>query len=403
MCEIDSISGGAMTQTADIIIIGGGVMGASIAHALTSRKGGRVVLLERRALSTGTTGHSGAIIRQHYSNDVTIRMAQESLHVFEQFDEAVGGECGFMRTGLLVLSGEQDVEALQANVERQRRLGVNTTIIHSSDIDEVAPGFQYDDASIACYEASTGVADPIATTYAYARRAREQGAIIQEGVTVTKLLVNHERVIGVETTQGTIHAPQIILAANVWSASLVQPLGFTLPIKATRHPMLVLRRPPEKNGGTSNHAVCFDEIQHIYMRPDHQDVTLVGSLLNVEEESNPDDYMQGLSQDEGNALCAAGEKRLPVLKQAVMRGGWAGIYDDSSDHHPILGRLSAYKGLYCAVGFSGHGFKMSPCIGRWMAHLVLTGETPQGMEYFAFERFAQGREIRSGLSSGVLG
>lgn len=86
-----------------------------------------------------------------------------------------------------------------------------------------------------------------------------------------------------------------------------------------------------------------------------------------------------------------------------MRGGWAGIYDDSPDHHPILGRLSAYDGLYCAVGFSGHGFKMSPCTSRWVAHLVLTGETPQGMEYFAFERFAQGKEIHSGLSSGVLG
>ena len=392
-----------MTQTADIVIIGGGVMGASIAYALTSRKGGRVILLERRALSTGTTGHSGAIIRQHYSNDVTIRMAQESLYIFERFDDIIGGECGFVRTGLLVVSGEQDVDALQANVKRQRRLGVNTKIIHSSDIDEVAPGYYHDDAAIACYEADTGVADPIATTYAFADRAREQGAIIQQGVTVTKLLADNERVIGVETTQGTILAPQIIFAANVWSASLVQPLGLTLPIKATRHPMLVLRRPPESNGHTSNHAVCFDEIQHIYMRPDNQGVTLIGSLLNVEEESNPDNYMQGVSKEEGNALRTAGEKRFPVLKQAVMRGGWAGIYDDSPDHHPILGRLSAYDGLFCAVGFSGHGFKMSPCIGQWMAHLVLTGDTPQGMEYFAFERFAQGKEFHSELSSGVLG
>ena len=392
-----------MTQTADIIIIGGGVMGASIAHALTSRKGGRVVLLERRALSTGTTGHSGAIIRQHYSNDVTIRMAQESLHVFEQFDDIVGGECGFVRTGLLVLSGQQDVDALQTNVERQRRLGVNTKIVYPPDISEIAPGYYYEDASIACYEADTGIADPVATTYAYGNRAREQGAIIEEGVTVIKLLVEHERIIGVETTQGTILAPQVVLAANVWSISLVQPLGLTLPVKATRHPMLVLRRPLEQNGRTSNHAVCFDEIQHIYMRPDNQGVTLIGSLLNVEEESNPDNYMQGVTQDEVNAFRVAGEKRLPVLKQAVMRGGWAGIYDDSPDHHPILGRLSAYDGLYCAVGFSGHGFKMSPCIGRWMAHFILTGETPQGMEYFAFERFAQGREMRTGLSSGVLG
>ena len=392
-----------MTQTADIIIIGGGVMGASIAYALTNQRGGRVVLLERRALSTGTTGHSGAIIRQHYSNDVTIQMAQESLHVFEQFDEIVGGECGFVRTGLLVLSGQQDVDALQANVKRQQRLGVNTKIIHSSDIDEIAPGYSYGDASIACYEADTGVADPVATTYSYANCAKEQGAIIEEGATATKLLVAHERVIGVETTQGTILASQVIIAANVWSAPLVQPLGLTLPVKATRHPMLVLRRPPEKNGRNHNHAVCFDEIQHIYLRPDNQNVTLIGSLVNVEEESNPDNYMQGVMQDEVNAFRFAGEKRLPVLKQAVMRGGWAGIYDDSPDHHPILGRLSAYDGLFCAVGFSGHGFKMSPCIGRWMAHLVLTGEVPAGMEQFAFERFAQGREIHSGLSSGVLG
>lgn len=394
-----------MAQTADIIIVGGGVMGASIAYNLARQGAGRVVLLERRAISTGTTGHSGAIIRQHYSNEVTIRMAQESLHVFGRFNEVVGGDSGFVTTGLLVLSDQQGADALQANIELQQRLGVNTGALNLADIGEVAPGYSAQDAALACYESDAGVADPIATTHSFANRARDHGAVISEGVSVTQLLTQKGRITGAATTQGDFLAPQVILAANVWSVALAQQIGITLPIKATRHPMLVLRRPSARDGRSNTmHAVCFDGMQSMYMRPDIGGVTLVGSVDNVMVESDPDNYLRGVTEDEIRSFRAKAIRRLPMLEQAIVRGGWSGIYDDTPDYHPILGKLAAYEGLYCAVGFSGHGFKLSPTIGRWMAQLVLTGESLADMQHFAYERFGQGKEMQVGRNtSGVLG
>jgi glycine/D-amino acid oxidase-like deaminating enzyme len=243
----------------------------------------------------------------------------------------------------------------------------------------------------------------MATTYCFAQRAREHGASIREGITVTSIVASGERVTGVQTSQGEIQAPTVIVAANVWSVALAQPLGITLPITATRHPMLALRRPNDFGGRQGLHAVGLDLTRDIYLRPDFGGITLVGSAANVFTPSDPDHYQQSLSEEEIAHYRALGAGTIPALARAVPRGTWAGIYDDIPDFHPILDRLPDYEGLYCAVGFSGHGFKLSPLVGEWMAQLILTGQKPADMEHFAFDRFAWGKEIRPRYSSGVLG
>jgi len=213
-----------MSQTADILIIGGGVMGASIAHSL-ARQGGsgnRIVLLERQALCNGTTGRSGAIVRQHYSNDFTVRMAKDSLAVFQHFADLVGGDCGFITTGMIVLTGEQGAESLRANVHMQQEQGVNTKLIGAGEVSEVAPGYNGEGVALACYEPDAGVTDPMATTFSFAQRARDHGANIREGVAVTHILKQGGRVSGVRTVEGDIRAPIVVLAANVWSRRLAQ-------------------------------------------------------------------------------------------------------------------------------------------------------------------------------------
>ena len=232
-----------MTEQADILIIGGGVMGASIAYHLAGQGGSKIVLLERQGLGNGTTGRSGAIVRQHYSNDFTVRMAKESLAVFQQFADRVGGDCGFVTTGMIVMTGKDGADALRANVQMQQEQGVDTRIISADEIGEAAPGYSNEGVALACYETDTGVADPMATTYCFAHQAREHGASIREDVTVNGIMTSGERVTGAHTSQGDIQAPIVIVAANVWSVALVQPLGITLPVTATRHPMLALRRP----------------------------------------------------------------------------------------------------------------------------------------------------------------
>ncbi len=394
-----------MTETADMVIIGGGVMGASIAHSLArqSESGNRVVLLERQALCNGTTGRSGAIVRQHYSNEFTIRMARDRLRIFQHFDDLVGGDCGFLTTGLLVMSGEQGADALRANVGLQQEQGVNTRLITAAEISEVAPGYSREGVTLACYEPDTGVADPMATTHCFAKRARDLGATIIEGTVVTQILTQDGRVVGVRTIQGDIEAPVVVLAANVWSVPLASALGIALPITPTRHPMLALRRPNDFGGRQELHAVAVDLRYDIYLRPDIGGMTLVGSTADVLTASDPDHYAQGLSEEEIAHFRAMSARSIPALARAVPRGGWAGIYDDSVDNHPILDRLPGYEGLYCAAGFSGHGFKLSPVVGQWMAQFVLTGKKPGDMQHFAFDRFNAGREIRPRYSSGVLG
>ncbi len=392
-----------MTETADMLIIGGGVMGASIAYQLAKRHGGRIMLLERQALCNGTTGRSGSIVRQHYSNEFTIRMAKASLAVFQHFDDLVGGDCGFITTGMLVMVDEQGAEALQANVAMQQEQGINTKLINSEEISQVAAEYNGEGVALACYEPETGVADPMATTHCFAKRARDFGASIREGVTVTRILTQNGRVTGVQTSQGEVHAAIVVLAANVWSVGLGQAIGIALPIMATRHPMIALRRPQDFGGRKGLHAVGLDLTRHIYLRPDLGGVTLVGSTEDVRVASDPDNYAQGLTEEEIAHFRSMAGKGIPALARAVPRGGWAGIYDDTPDYHPILDRLAAYEGLYCAVGFSGHGFKLSPIVGQWLAQFILTGQKPDDMQYFAYDRFTQGKEIHPRYPSGVLG
>lgn len=392
-----------MTEQADILIIGGGIMGTSIAYHLARQGSSKIVLLERQGLGNGTTGRSGAIVRQHYSNEFTARMAKESLAVFQQFDDRVGGDCGFVTTGMVVMIDEAGADALRANVRMQQEQGVNTRIISSNEISEAAPGYGNAGVALACYEPDTGVADPMATTYCFAQRARHRGAIIREGLTANRILTTGERVTGVQTSQGDIQAPIVVLAANVWSVALVQSLGIALPITATRHPMLTLRRPNDFGGRQGMHAVGLDLTRQIYLRPDFGGITLVGSAENVFTASDPDAYSQSLTEAEIAHYRTLAGGSIPALTRAVPRGSWAGIYDDTPDFHPILDRLPAYEGLYCAVGFSGHGFKLSPIVGQWMAQLILTGTKPEDMQHFACDRFAEGKEIRPRYSSGVLG
>jgi sarcosine oxidase subunit beta len=392
-----------MNETADIIIIGGGVMGASIAYHLAKQGNGQVMLLERQALSNGTSGRSGAIVREHYSNDFTIRMARDCLLVFQHFDELIGGDSGFVTTGMIVMANEQGAGALRANVKMQQEQGVDTQLIQTEEVSEAAPGYSGIGVALACYEPGTGVADPMATTYCFAKRARDYGATIRERVPVTQILTEDERVVGVRTDEGDFKAPRVVLAANVWSVALAQSIGISLPITATRHPMLALRRPEDFGGRIGLHAVGLDLTRNIYLRPDIGGITLVGSAENVFTPSDPDNYAQGLSEQEIAYFRAMAGGSIPALARGVPRGGWAGIYDDTPDFHPILDRLPGFEGLYCVAGFSGHGFKLSPSVGQWMAQFILTGTKPDDMRHFAFDRFTWGREIHPRYPSGVLG
>src|SRR5215467_4251866 len=212
-------------KQADVIVVGGGVNGASTAFHLASRGVKNVLLLERRHLGAGATGKSGSLVRMHYTNEPESKLAFESLKIFRDFRNVVGGDCGFAAIGFLQIVPKGYEAALARNVARQQRLGIKTEVVAPGRLADLLPGCRTDDVGAAAWEPDSGFADPNATTFAFAEAARRLGATIETGRTVTKILTERGRVGGVETVRGRVDAPVVVLIPGAWAGPLLAPLG----------------------------------------------------------------------------------------------------------------------------------------------------------------------------------
>jgi sarcosine oxidase subunit beta len=385
----------------DTIIIGGGCMGASIAYHLAARGERSIALLERRGIGTGNTGKSGSIVRQHYSNPPTARMAQAALRVFQHWGEQIGGDCGFRQTGLLALAGQADAAALAESVEMQRGLGIDTTLLPPDDVPRLEPRVALHEVALACWEPEAGFADPIGTAAALAARARDLGVEVLTGTPVTRLVREDHRVVGVEARGGVLPAERVIVATNAWANELLAPIGAAVPIMPSRHAILALRRSPEFG---PPHPILFDYEHRLYLRPDGDHFTLVGSSDpdDAQLPADPNNYHEGLLRDEIMRFSAGASSLMPSLHDGVVRGGWAGIYDVTPDWQPMIGADAHLEGLYLAIGFSGHGFKLSPIVGQWLADLLVTGDSSD-LAPFRPDRFTNPAAQPIRTTYGVLG
>jgi len=381
-----------MPETADVVVIGGGCMGTSTAWALAERRAGRVLLLERGELASGATGRSSAILRQHYAFPVTARLAKRSLEIFRHFDEVVGGECGYVNAGFLVGVPPEDEGVLRENVAMLRGLGIRTELVEPADLRRLAPAVATEDLGLGTFETESGYADPHATTMAFAAAARRHGAEIRTGTAVHQLRAAGGRITGVETASGVIEAPIVVLAANAWSTALARTVGVELPVDAYLQEICVLDRPPGFPGGTRGHPVYADFVQRTYFRPEGANLTLVGSSAHEADALiDPDRCPVGPREATVSRFTASAVQRFPALAEAAYRGGWAAFYDVSPDAQFILDALPSVEGGFVAVGFSGHGFKHSPMIGRLMTDLVVgTAGSESDLAFFSLARFAGG-------------
>lgn len=391
-----------MTETADVVVVGGGCTGASIAFHLVERGVGQVVLLEKGALASGPTGRSTAIVRQHYSNEVTARMALESLRVFEQWAERVGGTCGFVRTGFLVGVPETYRAALEGNVALQRRVGIDVRLVGVDELRRLEPELYTEDLAVAAYEPDAGYCDPVSTTASLAAAARARGARVLQGRPATGIRIAGGRVAGVETAAGPIAAPAVVLAAGPWTHRLADGVGVKLPIEPSRHPVCAFRRPPEFARPPMIYA---DFVHQFYMRPETGELCLVGSIdpADAANLADPDRYEEGVGLDTITEFGARVSRRYPALERGFSRGGWAGIYDVTPDWHPILDAPEEVPGLFVAAGFSGHGFKLCPAVGALMAGLLAEGRRDERLEFFRADRFRTGRLVRGQYEYAIVG
>jgi len=389
-----------LLETADVVIIGGGCVGCSIAYnAAKLQPGLKILLIERQHVAWGATGRSTAIIRQHYSNPATAKMALESLKVFEDFQGIVGGGANFSRTGFILAVGPGDEETLRRNVEMQRSIGIETSLLGPSEVEKLQPGANVKDIAAAAFEPRSGYADPVLTTQSFAAAAQKLGVEVQEQTKAIEILESAGKVRGVRTDRGEVAAERVVNAANVWSNQIMPRTHSKLPIRVLREQSCMFIKPREF---TTNLTVWGDFLSGFYFCPRGTDRLVAGSLeSNLPELDDPDncesvDYGTVISYSEKLA------NRFPPMAQGRWERGWSGPYDVTPDWHPILDESAEATGLYVAAGFSGHGFKLSPAVGRLMAEVLVSGKKPKELDMFSSNRFVEGKLVTGHYESNII-
>jgi len=388
-----------MAATADTVIIGGGVMGCGIQFNLAKRGMTDTLLLERDVLASGSTSRSQAILRMHYSNEVTAKMALESLKIFKNFEDVVGGPSGYVQTGYLIIVGAEDSRAMAENVAMQQRVGVDTSVVQANDVREIAPMVVVSEGEAFAYEPQSGYADPYSVTTGYAHAARQLGATIRAGAPVTEIETTSNRVTAVRTAEERIETPIAVVAAGPWSGPLLATVGVDVPLRPIRQQVVMLQRSADV---VPDHPIIGDVVQDLSARPDTGDLTLAdGSGDGAPED--PDTYNQSVDMPVVETTFAKLVTRVPAMEHATFKGGWSGLFTTTPDWHPILDRVDGIDGLYCAIGFSGHGFKLSPMIGVAMSELITEGKgVSVDISMLNLKRFAEGKLMRSRYAMQVL-
>ncbi len=374
-------------------------------HRLASRarRVGKVVLLEKSFLGAGSSGKSGAIIRQHYSNRLTASMAQQSLRTFERFDEIVGGPPVFTRTGMVVVVNEKDRAGLETNLAMQRELGIDVRLVSSQILADIDRNARLAEDELAAFEAEAGYVEAVQVVASFAEAALKEGADMRLGVEVQSVVVQGSKIAGVETNEGRYNSPCVVLAAGPWAGQLGKTIGVKLPVQACRTQVALYRRPTDFGRRA---AVYADFVQGIYFKPTHGDMIHAGSLAGEETNNpvNPDAYNEAADGDWLPQVRQRLGRRYPAMHRGYGRGGYAALYAVTPDWHPILDKMPGLDGGYLAVGFSGHGFKMSPVVGQLMTELIVDG-TPKTLDVcpLRLTRFEENDLVKAGYAYGVMG
>jgi len=383
-----------VAEVADVVVIGGGCSGASIAWQLASRGAGRVVLLEKTAIAAGATGRSSAVVRTHYTHPALAQMSLAALRVFENFAEVVGGDAGFHRAGLLVLLGPEDAEAVAANVAMHREIGIDACVLSLAELHQLEPRLSVEGIGAVAWEPRSGYADPVLAAASFAEAGRRLGVDQRIGVTAHALIVGTRGIQRVETDGGSIETRTVVVAAGYRTRELLKSTGFDLPLQPIRHTIAIVQR---STGFGAPHAIISDRVSGAYFRPEGTELTLVGAsspLDGTEDEAVEIDRSPAPADEAAlvRRFCA----RFPREERASLRRGYTGVYDCTPDLQPVLGPVPGIDGLHVAAGFSGHGFKLSPITGELIAQQIVDGRaTLVDLDLFSPGRFAAQRLISS--------
>jgi sarcosine oxidase subunit beta len=356
-------------------------------------------VLERRFLAAGGTGRSVGVMRQLYPTEATSRMVLHSLRVFQQFREITGGDAGYVQCGALLAVGAGQRAALARTVEAQRGLGIDTRLVGPDDIRTLDPRIDPVAVEAAVWEPESGYGDPTGVTAGYARAAARAGVVVQQGAEVVGLEVAGDGIAAVRLAGGARIATRVVVnAAGLWSPGVAGLAAVKLPIVVGRHPVFVVQRAPTFG---RPHPVYLDLASGTFLRPETGDLTLTG-FLDADEPNHPMDpeALGGdVAFDEVARIMERASRCVPALGEARYQRGYAGAFDITPDWMPVLDETPV-RGLYVAAGMSGHGFKLSPAVGRMMADLITRRRSDVAdLGAFRLDRFAAAPHAAGGAFS----
>jgi len=379
-------------RTADFIVLGAGVSGASIAFHLARRKAGRIVVIDKGLAGQGGSSRSSALVRMHYTLPQEVQLALRSFEIFLNWQEVVGRPPSFKRVGFVRLVPHNEIENLKKNVAMQRALGANTRLITPQELKEIEPDWNVDDVELAAYEPDSGYGDGAVVANDFLGRAREMGVEFRPRTRVTAFSVERGSVRGVVTEAGEVEAPVVVAAVGPWSKPLFGAIGVDLPIEPEYHRVVIVKNPPGMKG---EGAALIDSILAMYLRSEGRGMTLVGEFVGPRD-VDPDAFPEAVPDEAMAEIALLAAKRIPALEDCGIARAVTGCYDMSPDQRPLMGEVPGVRGLYCVAGFSGMGFKISPAVGLTMAELLLDGRgRTVDIGIFSPGRFAEKKRIKA--------
>lgn len=375
-----------MGKTADVVVIGGGIVGLSIAYYLALKKAGRIVLLEKGQLGEGSTSRCVGGIRTQFSTEVNIRFSLESLKTFEQFEEEFGINPEFKRIGYLFLATtEGEMEIFQENIKLQKKFNIPVELLGPDEIQTRWPYLKMDDILGGTFCSWEGYAGPSEVLSGFASASKRAGVKIYEGIEVLGISSVKGKIHGVRTKEEKISTPMVVNAGGPYASSIGKMVGVKIPVKPLRRQIFITAP-----FHLTDHAIplTIDFHRGWYFRQEGDGLLLSGPL-DLEPSFNLNIDYEAMAEASENAMY-----RVPVLEKARIARGWAGLYEVSPDHHAILGEVREVKGFILANGFSGHGFQHSPAVGKVIAELIVNRKaTTIDISSLSIERFEKGEVI----------
>jgi len=387
-----------MTQTYDAIVIGAGVMGASIAFHLAER-GLKTAILDRRNVASGATGHSSGLVRMHYDLAAESELTFKSYRLyFSNWKERVGGECGFQQTGFLQIAKLEHEDKLRGNVANQQKIGINTSVITVDEVRKLFPDLVTEHFEYAAYEPDSGYADATLTTNSFIEAAKRNGATLNQNCEVTAIRTTGGKVTGVSTARGDFDAPIVVNAAGPWAKNVASLAGLEVPLVTWTHDVAFLHRPPS----LGRIPACIDDVINCYFRPEGsalilaagEDESLRGEAPDAEDQTPTPTFL--------DKLIDAMLQRIPKIEESGLHSIHVGRDGITPDQRAIYSGTDL-QGFYLACGLSGTGFKTSPAAGASMAELILDGN-PKTVDItpFRFGRFAEGKLLEGEYGYGNI-